>query len=142
MIVYGYSLGGPSALFFARQLERDGIHIELALIVDSKGFTQGIIPRNVTTAANFYERQLLPQIFGKKNMRPEDPLATNFVGNFHVEHSGHLRIAGSPPVRELLISTVRTVAYREERMVAGTADPALGHLPLIKFNPSGSETAH
>jgi hypothetical protein len=142
LIAYGYSLGAPTALFFARQLERDDIPIELALTVDSKGFTQGIIPRNVKTAANFYERQLLPPIFGKRNMRPEDPLATHFLGNIRVEHSGHLRIAGSAPVRELLISTVRTVAYREERMVAGAADPALGHLPVTRSNPSGSPIVH
>lgn len=128
VITYGYSLGAPSALYFARQLERDGIPIELAITVDSKGFTQGIIPKNVKVAANFYERQFLPPIFGKRNMRPEDPLATHFLGNIRVEHAGHLRIAGSSPVRELLLSTVRVVAYREEKVVAGTPD--LASLPL------------
>ncbi len=121
VILYGYSLGAPAALYFARQLERDGIPIELAITVDSKGFTQGIIPRNVRVAANFYERQFLPPVFGKRNMRPEDPLATHFLGNIRVAHWGHLRIAGSGPVRELLLSTVREAAYREEKVVAGTA---------------------
>lgn len=128
VITYGYSLGAPSALYFDRQLERDGIPIELAITVDSKGFTRGIIPRNVKVAANFYERQLLPPIFGKRNMRPEDPLATHFLGNIRVEHAGHLSIAGSAPVRELLFSTARLVAYQEEKVVAGKAN--LSSLPL------------
>jgi len=124
VIIYGYSLGAPSALYFARQLERDGIPIELAITVDSKGFTRGIIPRNVKVAANFYERQFLLPIFGKRSMQPEDPLATDFLGNIRVAHAGHFKIARSAPVRELLLSTVRAVSYREEKVVAGMDEAA------------------
>lgn len=120
VIVYGYSLGAPSALYFARQLERDGIPIELAITVDSKGFTRGIVPRNVKVAANFYETQFLPPIFGKRNMRPEDPLVTDFLGNICVAHVGHFKIARSAPVRELLLGTVRMVSDTEEKIAAGT----------------------
>jgi hypothetical protein len=110
VVLYGYSLGAPSSLYLARQLEKDGIPIELAISVDSKGFTRGIIPRNVKVAANFYESGFLLPVAGKGNMRPEDPLATNFLGNIRVEHYGHLRIAGSVPVQKLLISTARALA--------------------------------
>ena len=113
VILYGYSLGAPSALGLAEQLERDGIPIELEITVDSKGFTPGIIPRNVKVAANFYEKELLPFASGKDNMRPEDREATDFLGNIRLEHVGHLKIAASIPVEQLLVRTARMLAYKE-----------------------------
>lgn len=127
VVLYGYSLGAPSALHLARQLEKDGIPIELTITVDSKGFTQGIIPRNVKVAANFYERGFLVPFTGKRNMRPEDPLATDFLGNIRVEHVGHLRIAGSTPVQELLIATARALTNQREGFVT-QLDDVLGAL--------------
>jgi hypothetical protein len=95
VILYGYSLGAPSALHLARQLERDGISIELTITVDSKGFTQGIVPRNVKIAANFYEKGLVSFVSGKNDIRPEDPQATDFLGNIRLNRVGHLTIAAS-----------------------------------------------
>jgi hypothetical protein len=118
IITYGYSMGAPTALFFARQLERDGIPIELAVTVDSKGITTGIVPRNVRTAANYYERQLFPFWFGKRDVRPEDPLATHFLGNIVVPHAGHFQIVRSMPVRDLILATVRTVYGRQKELAA------------------------
>jgi hypothetical protein len=122
VILYGYSLGAPSALSLARKLEKDSIPIALAITVDSKGFTRGIIPRNIKVAANFYESGFLPPVAGKRNMRPEDPLATNFLGNIRVEHVGHLRIAGSPPVQQLLISMTHALAYEGQNVAAELDD--------------------
>jgi hypothetical protein len=121
IITYGYSMGAPAALFFARQLERDGIPIELAVTVDSKGITTGVVPRNVRTAANYYEQQLFPFWFGKRNVRPEDPLATHFLGNIVVPHAGHFKIVRSMPVRDLILTTVRA-AYNRQRELAGNLD--------------------
>ena len=127
IVLYGYSLGAPSALHLARQLEKDGIPIELTITVDSKGFTSGIFPRNVKVAANFYESGFLFPTTGKRNMRPEDPLATDFLGNIRVEHVGHLRIAGCTPVRELLFSTARALTNQREDF-ATELDDVLGVL--------------
>jgi hypothetical protein len=127
VVLYGYSLGAPSALHLARQLEKDGIPIELTITVDSKGFTRGTVPRNVKVAANFYESGFLFPAAGKRNMRPEDPLATDFLGNIRVEHVGHLRIAGSTPVRELLINTSRALTNQSEDFAA-ELDDVLGVL--------------
>jgi hypothetical protein len=139
VITYGYSLGAPAALVFARQLEREGIPIELAVTVDSKGFTQGIFPRNVKAAANFYEQQLFPIWFGKRKMRPEDALATHFLGNIQVRHVGHFTIPQSAPVRELLLETVRAVYDQEKNAVVGfekglAADWNLLPLRMPKFS--------
>lgn len=117
IITYGYSMGAPAALFFARQLERDGIPIELAVTVDSKGITTGVVPRNVKTAANFYERQLFPFWFGKRNVRPEDPLATHFLGNIVVPYAGHFTIVRSMRVRDLILATVRSIYDRQKEIV-------------------------
>jgi hypothetical protein len=125
VVLYGYSLGAPSALYLARRLERDGIPIELALTVDSKGFTQGIVPRNVKVAANFYESGFVAPFAGKRNIRPEDSLATDFLGNIRVGHVEHLRIAGSAPVRQLLFSTVQALADKSKNFAAGLDDGTL-----------------
>ncbi len=107
VITFGYSLGVPNELRFARVLEREGIPIELLVAVDSRGFTKGIIPGNVKEAASFYERQFYPFSFGKSNLRPEDPEATRFLGNIHVQHAGHFKIVRTAAIRDLLNDAVR-----------------------------------
>ncbi len=133
VITYGYSLGGPSVLYFARMLQRDGIPVELAVTVDSKGFTKGVVPANVRTAANFYEQRLFPFLFGKRNIRPEDPWATHFLGNIRVLHTGHLTIPRTQPVRDLLVTTVQAVYARDSTAVGVAGEdlpPDASHLPL------------
>jgi len=117
VISFGYSLGVPSELRAARVLERAGIPIELLVAVDSKGFTKGIIPNNVRQAANFYERELFPLYFGKKDLRPEDPAKTNFMGNIHLASVGHFSIVRSSAVRDLLVTTVRRLSESEAKEV-------------------------
>jgi hypothetical protein len=123
VITFGYSLGVPNELHFARVLEREGIPIELLVAVDSRGFTKGIIPRNVKEAANFYERQFYPFYTGKSNLRPEDPEATNFLGNIHVEHAGHFKIVRTAAVRDLLDDAVRGVFASNENTASADSDP-------------------
>jgi hypothetical protein len=113
VILYGYSLGGPTVLYVARMLESDGIPVALAVAVDSKGFTRGIFPKNVKVAANFYELQLFRPMSGKRNMSSEDPQATDFLGNIRVAHVEHFEIAGSAPVQGLLLSTIRELASQQ-----------------------------
>jgi hypothetical protein len=118
VILYGYSLGAPSELYVAQKLERDGIPVELAITVDSKGPTRGIIPRNVKIAANFYKVSFFRLTSGKRNMRLEDPGATDFLGNIRVTHVGHLSIAKSAPVEQLLLSTTRTLVDKRGDLAA------------------------
>jgi len=111
IIVFGYSLGGPCALRFARTMQREGISIDLLVTVDTKGFTKGIVPANVKKAANYYERWLYPFFYplyyGKRDIRAEEPASTDFLGNIQVQHAGHFTIASVNPVRQLLLEAVR-----------------------------------
>jgi hypothetical protein len=134
LILYGYSLGAPSALYLARLLGRDGVPIELTITVDSKGFTRGILPRNVKVAANFYEKESFPFVLsGKSDIRPADPQATDFLGNIRVEHVGHLTIAGSAPVEQLLLRTTRVFVYKGESYAA-ELDDVIGFLPVPSYS--------
>jgi hypothetical protein len=134
VIIYGYSLGAPAALLFSRMLQRDGVSIEMAVTIDSKGFTEGIIPANVKTAVNFYEQRLFPFLFGKRHMHPEDLEKTQFLGNIRVAHTGHLRIANIPLVRETLVSAVQKAYGLDSKITTALGDeeqaPGIGHLPL------------
>jgi hypothetical protein len=134
VIVYGYSLGAPAALLFSRMLQRDGVPIEMAVTIDSKGFTEGIIPHNVKTAVNYYEQRLFPFLFGKRHMHPEDPEKTLFLGNIRIAHTGHMKIASMPLVRETLVSAVRKAYGQDDKPVAALADQEvrldLARLPL------------
>jgi hypothetical protein len=120
VITFGYSLGVPNELHFARVLEREGIPIELLVAVDSRGFTKGIIPGNVKEAASFYERQFYPFYFGKNNLRPEDAQATNFLGNIHVGHAGHFKIVRTAAIRDLLDEALRGVFASNENAESAT----------------------
>jgi pimeloyl-ACP methyl ester carboxylesterase len=77
IIVFGYSLGASHAIRFAWDMQRAGIPIELLVTVDTKGFTNGIIPDNVKEAEKFYERWLYPLFYplyyGQRNIQIADP---------------------------------------------------------------------
>jgi pimeloyl-ACP methyl ester carboxylesterase len=111
IIVFGYSLGASHAIRFAWDMQRAGIPIELLVTVDTKGFTNGIIPDNVKKAENFYERWLYPLFYplyyGKRNIQVADPAKTNFLGNTEVLHAGHFTIVTMSHVRQLLCQGVR-----------------------------------
>lgn len=83
------------------------------MTVDGKGFENGKIPPNVRTAANFYERWLYPLLYvvpvyyGKNDLKVEDPVETNFLGNMRVEHAGHFRIVKKSHVAGLICNAVR-----------------------------------
>jgi hypothetical protein len=142
IVAFGYSLGVPHELRFARALKREGIPIELLVAVDSKGFTDGMIPANVKTAANYYERRLYPLLYplyyGKGNLFPEDDRRTNFLGNFLV-HAGHFGIVTVGPMRELMVDTVRELLARENK--CGTGFPDSGG-PAEQVTSCGRKEGH
>jgi len=127
VVAFGYSLGGPAALHFAKEAQSDGIPLELLATVDVVGFTQGVFPANVKVAANFYERRLhFILMEGRKTLRVEDPQATKFLGNIHVTTASHFHIPQSDPVSNLVLGTIRSLC--EAQRSAGAA-PETG--PLV-----------
>lgn len=106
VILYGYSVGAKSALALARKLEADGIPVELALLIDSTGRRQAVVPRNVRVAVHFYQEKtwLWPFRSGPK-IRGHEESDTIFLGNRRLD-MGHFSIAGHPEIIELLLSSI------------------------------------
>jgi pimeloyl-ACP methyl ester carboxylesterase len=85
IVVYGQSLGGMAAARLARLLEREGVPIELLVLIDSVGWADQDIPSNVRRAANLYQDDGLV-IRGQHPIRPADPDATRIVGQWEFEY--------------------------------------------------------
>lgn len=81
VVLFGQSLGGAAAIQTARALNRRGIPVLLTVQVDSFGIHDGIIPPNVSKAANFYQQGPLT-LRGRSKIHAEDPRRTQIVGNF------------------------------------------------------------
>ncbi len=81
LILFGQSLGGAAAIRTAQILDRWGVPVLLTVQVDSFGLRDGVIPANVSKAANFYQRGPLT-IQGCGKIRAQDPYRTQILGNF------------------------------------------------------------
>jgi hypothetical protein len=67
----------------ARELESAGLPVLLTIQVDSiakPGENDGVIPANVSEAANFYQADGL--VRGQRQIRAADPARTRILGNF------------------------------------------------------------
>lgn len=84
VILFGQSLGGAAAIRCARELEKTRTPVLLTVQVDSVGTGDGVIPANVRTAANFYQREPLT-VWGCSSIRAADPSRTSILRNqrFH-----------------------------------------------------------
>jgi hypothetical protein len=80
VVIFGQSLGGSATVRLARELEQAGVPVRLTIQVDSVGFGDAVIPANVRSAANFYQRGLLT-IRGEKQIRAADPQKTSILAN-------------------------------------------------------------
>jgi hypothetical protein len=90
VIIYGHSWGASQTVALARQLERDGIRVMLTIQVDSvskPGEEDGVIPANVSQAANFYQPSGF--IHGQRQIRAADPAHTEILGNFRFDYSNN-----------------------------------------------------
>ena len=106
VILYGYSVGAKSALALARKLEKEGIPIELALLIDSTGRGDAVVPRNVRVAVHFYQKKTWLWPFrSDPKVRADEESETIFLGNRRLD-VGHFTIAGHPEVIDLLVSSV------------------------------------
>lgn len=85
LIVYGQSFGGAAVVKFARQLDSIGVPILLTVQVDSVGSGDSIIPPNVATAANLYQRNGWP-IRGQPEILAADPSRTRILANLRFDY--------------------------------------------------------
>ena len=87
IIIYGHSWGASETVALARELERDGIPVLLTIQVDSISKSHqddGMIPANVSQAANFYQPDGL--LRGRPEIRPTDAARTQIIGNFRFDY--------------------------------------------------------
>jgi pimeloyl-ACP methyl ester carboxylesterase len=87
ILLFGHSWGASAVVRLSRKLDRDGIPVALTVLVDSvaKPFTgNGVIPPNVSEAANFYQTRGL--IHGRSTITAADPTHTRIIGNFRRDY--------------------------------------------------------
>jgi len=85
LILYGQSFGGAAVVKLARQLKKMDVPVLLTVQIDSVGWGDAVIPSNVVSAANLYQRDGL-FIRGEPQIRAEDPAKTKIVGNFRFSY--------------------------------------------------------
>ena len=90
VVLFGQSLGGRAVLRLARTLNDWGVPVRFAAIVDAYGKDSYLVPPNVRSAANWYQRdQLL--VKGAPLIRAEDPSRTRVLFNRRLSYKGRER---------------------------------------------------
>lgn len=87
LILYGQSFGGAAVVKLARQLQEMDVPVLLTVQIDSVGWGDAVIPSNVASAANLYQRDGL-FIRGEPQIRAENPGKTKILGNFRFSYRG------------------------------------------------------
>jgi hypothetical protein len=108
VVLVGHSMGGWAMMSVARRLSSRGIPVELTIQIDSVGFTDYKLPRNVKCAANFHARDPLMPLTTKR-LRMEDPNHTKLLANVTVVGAGHESVTRDPRIRELVMQTIESL---------------------------------
>ncbi len=95
-------------LSVARALRAKDIPVELTIQIDSVGFTDYTIPRNVKYSAIFHAWDALV-FMTTKSIKVEDPKHTTIVANIVVKDASHLSITRDPRIREMVLNSVKTL---------------------------------
>lgn len=96
IIIYGHSWGASETVELARELGRRNIPVLLTIQVDSigkPGEHDGLIPKNVANAVNFYQPGGL--FHGRQEIAAADPSQTRILGNFRITYSDEPIASGS-----------------------------------------------
>ena len=89
LVAFGQSFGGPATVRLARELDGMGIPLELAVLIDSVGWHDEVIPPNVRAAANLFQHDGLLGfigLMGEDEIRAADPSRTEIIGNFRYSY--------------------------------------------------------
>ena len=81
VVIYGQSLGGAAAIHLARDLKKMLVPVLLTVQLDSVGSGDGVVPSNVKAAANYYQHELMT-LWGRSEIKAQDPTRTKIIGNF------------------------------------------------------------
>lgn len=85
VVIYGQSMGGGAAVKLAKFLRGKQVPVLLTVQVDSFGARDVLIPDNVRSAANFYQKHRLT-VRGEARIQAADPTRTRILGNFEYEY--------------------------------------------------------
>jgi pimeloyl-ACP methyl ester carboxylesterase len=88
IVVYGQSLGGRAVLWLCRRLEPLGVPVRLAMLIDSFGPDDYVVPANVAEAANWFQREHII-LKGASAIHPADPAKTKIIGNWRRSYKKH-----------------------------------------------------
>jgi hypothetical protein len=108
-IIYGHSWGGSQAINLARELEREGIPVQLTIQVDSISKinqSDALVPANVAQAANFYQTSGF--LHGQSEIRAADPIHTHILGNFRFDYKASPYTCGEYPWYDRLFAKPHT----------------------------------
>lgn len=89
LILFGHSLGGSALVRMTRELAGMGIPVDLAIVVDSVGRHDRVIPPNVRAAVNLFQRDGyfgFLGVRGESEIRAADPSRTEILGNFRYRY--------------------------------------------------------
>ena len=84
LISYGLSFGGAAVVELARRLREHSIPVLLTIRIDSVGLRDGLLPANVKSAANLYQRNGW-LVKGEPTIQAEDP-RTRILGNWRYDY--------------------------------------------------------
>jgi len=115
VILVGHSFGGWGVLSVARNLNRKGIPVELCVQIDSVGFTDHTVPRNVKAAAIFHANDAM-FLLTTKTIKLQDPSQTKLVENTLVKGAGHWSITRDPRIKALVLCTIQTLSHAHRQM--------------------------
>jgi pimeloyl-ACP methyl ester carboxylesterase len=88
IVLVGHSWGGSAAIRLAKELNQDGIPIQLTIQLDSVNRGSGddcLIPPNVAQALNFYQTRGL--VHGCRMLRAADASRTQMLGSFRMNYA-------------------------------------------------------
>jgi hypothetical protein len=86
LILYGQSFGGAAVVKFANQLHDLKIPVLLTIQIDSVGRHDDVLPENVAAATNLFQRNGII-IRGEPEIRAQNPLKTQIIGNFEFDYA-------------------------------------------------------
>jgi hypothetical protein len=133
LILYGQSLGGSAVVKLSEALEKIDIPVLLTVQVDSVGFSDHLIPSNVSKAVNIYQSN--DWIFsGEDEIMAIDPEATSIVANIEFDYSDKEVDMTAQPWQRRLFSTPHSMMDADPEVWALVEELILDELGIHKEN--------
>ena len=141
IVLFGHSWGASAVVYLARELQHDGIPVDLTIQVDSirkNRKDDSIIPANVFQAINFYQTGGL--LRGRTTITAADPSRTRILGNVRLTYEKLPRECRAYPWHDRLVFKGHTAIECDPRVWSQVEHLISMQLPADATQP-GIETA-